>query len=173
MSIRVGLALFLVLIFGCDSEQSRVLDGYVEQVKARPKLPLEPLPVLADAERFVFQADDLRNPFQPLENRNQSNQLDRPIANGIKPDIRRNKEALEAYALDGLKMVGTLSNQTGLWGLVRAQDASIHRVKAGNHLGLNDGQVVRISKDKIEVMEILPDKPGIWREQLAVLILAK
>ena len=173
MSIKVGLALFLVFMFGCDSDQSIALDAYVEQVKARPKLPLEPLPVLADADRFVFQTDGLRNPFQLLENRNQSNQLDRPIGNGIKPDIRRNKEALEAYALDGLKMVGTLSNQIGLWALVRAQDASIHRVKVGNHMGLNDGQVIRISKDKIEVMEILPDKPGIWREQLAVLILAR
>jgi type IV pilus assembly protein PilP len=163
----------LVLMLGCDNNDSQPLGTYIEQVKAKPKAAFEPLPTLDIADRFVFKADGLRDPFQRPENRNQPKQLDTPLANGIKPDLRRKKEALEAYALDGLKMVGTLSNQTGLWALVRAQDASVHRVKAGNHMGQHDGHVVRISKDKIEVMEIVPDKPGAWREQLAVLILAK
>jgi type IV pilus assembly protein PilP len=173
MTIKIGLAVVLLLMMGCGSDDSQSLEAYIEQVKARPKATLEPLPVLDATDNFVFKADGLRDPFQPPENRNQSKQLDIPIANGIKPDLRRKKEVLEAYALDGLKMVGTLSNQTGFWALVRAQDASVHRVKAGNHMGQNDGHVVRISKDKIEVMEIVPDKPGAWREQLAVLILAK
>jgi type IV pilus assembly protein PilP len=173
MIIKIGLALILVLMLGCDSDDSQSLEAYIEQVKARPKQPLAALPALEVADDFVFKADGLRDPFQLPEKRNQSKSVDTPIANGIQPDLRRKKEVLETYALDGLKMVGTLSNQTGLWALVRAQDASIHRVKTGNHLGLNDGHVVRISKDKIEVMEIVPDKPGTWREQLAVLILAK
>jgi len=173
MTIKIGLALILLMMIGCDNDDSQSLEFYIEQVKTRPKPILERLPVLGVADDFVFKADRLRDPFQLPENRNQSKQLDTQIANGIKPDLRRKKEALEAYALDGLKMVGTLSNQNGLWALVRAQDASVHRVKAGNHMGPNDGHVVRISKDKIEVMEIVPDKLGTWREQLAVLILAK
>jgi type IV pilus assembly protein PilP len=173
MTIKIGMALMLLLMMGCSGDDSQSLDAYIEQVKARPKATLEPLPVLDVTDNFVFKADGLRDPFQLPENRNQSKPLDTPIENGIKPDLRRKKEALEAYALDGLKMVGTLSNQTGLWALVRAQDASVHRVKVGHHMGQHDGHVVRISKDKIEVMEIVLDKPGAWREQLAVLILAK
>lgn len=173
MTIKIGLALILLLMVGCGSDDSQSLAAYIEQVKAKPKATLEPLPVLDVTDDFVFKADSLRDPFQLPENRNQSKSLDVLIENGIKPDLRRKKEVLEAYALDGLKMVGTLSNQTGLWALIRAQDTSVHRVKVGNHMGQHDGHVVRISKDKIEVMEIVPDQPGAWREQLAVLILAK
>jgi type IV pilus assembly protein PilP len=32
-------------------------------------------------------------------------------------------------------------------------------------MGQNYGKIIRISADEIELMEIVPDKPGTWREQ--------
>jgi len=32
-------------------------------------------------------------------------------------------------------------------------------------MGKNFGKITRISLDKIELMEIVPDKPGTWTEQ--------
>ena len=80
-----------------------------------------------------------------------------PGANGIKPDTERRKEELEAYSLDTLRMVGTLTNAKGLWGLIKAKDGTIHRVQVGNHMGQNYGKIIRILEDKIELMEIVPD----------------
>ncbi|PPD17233.1 MAG: hypothetical protein CTY24_15295 [Methylobacter sp.] len=70
-------------------------------------------------------------------------------------------------------MAGTVVIKANLWGLVRASDGTIHRVKVGNYMGKNYGRIVNISKDKIELVEIVPDKPGTWREQQAVLALTE
>jgi type IV pilus assembly protein PilP len=40
-------------------------------------------------------------------------------------------------------------------------------------LGQNYGKITRILKDKMEIIEIVPEKPGVWREQQASLALAE
>ena len=92
---------------------------------------------------------------------------------GIRPDTTRRKEELEAYSLDTLRMVGTLTMNDELWALIKASDGTIHRIKKGNYVGLNYGEIIRILDDRIELMEIVPDKPGTWREQQASLALAE
>jgi type IV pilus assembly protein PilP len=62
-------------------------------------------------------------------------------------------------------MIGTVKMKSDLWGLVRSADKTVYRVKVGNYIGQNYGKIIRISSDKIELMEIVPDKPGTWREQ--------
>jgi type IV pilus assembly protein PilP len=62
-------------------------------------------------------------------------------------------------------MVGTVTMKANLWALVKASDKTIYRVQVGNYMGKNYGKIIRILTDKIELMEIVPDKPGAWREQ--------
>jgi type IV pilus assembly protein PilP len=85
--------------------------------------------------------------------------------NGIRPDTNRRKEELEAFPIETLKMIGTVKMKSDLWGLVKSADKTVYRVKAGNYMGQNYGKIVRISPDKIELLEIVPDQPGNWREQ--------
>jgi type IV pilus assembly protein PilP len=70
-------------------------------------------------------------------------------------------------------MVGTVVMKTKLWGLVKAGDKTIYRVQVGNYMGKNYGKIIRIQTDKIELMEIVPDKPGTWREQQTSLALTE
>lgn len=158
---------------GCSNDDFSDLTKYIQEVKAKPKGAIEPLPEIKVVEPFVFKPDGLRDPFQPVEKNNDISAIDNSGANGIKPDTERRKEELEAYSLDTLRMVGTLTNAKGLWGLVKAKDGTIHRVQVGNHMGQNYGKIIRILEDKIELMEIVPDKPGTWREQQASLALAE
>ena len=60
-----------------------------------------------------------------------------------------------------------------LWGLIKANDGTIHRVRDGNYLGRNYGRILRIFQDKIEIMEIVPDQPGAWRENQATIALSE
>lgn len=166
------LAWFFLSMLACSNDDVTDLKNYIEEVKARPKGRIEPLPEIKVVEPFVFKPEGLRDPFQPLDKASDTNNLDIAGANGIKPDTERRKEELEAYSLDTLRMAGTLSNKKGLWGLVKAKDGTIHRVQVGNHMGQNYGKIIRILPDKIELMEIVPDKPGTWREQQASLALA-
>jgi type IV pilus assembly protein PilP len=70
-------------------------------------------------------------------------------------------------------MVGTVEVKKKLWGLIKADDGTIHRVQAGNYMGKNYGKILHITVDKIELMEIVPDKPGVWRELQSSLVLTE
>ena len=169
----LGLCVFILGLSGCANENINDLRQYVKKVKAKPKGIIEPLPEIKVVEPFIFNPDQLRDPFRPVEKINEVSELDIASGFGIKPDISRRKEELEAYSLDSLRMVGTLTMDNSLWALVKATNGTIHRVQKGNHMGRNFGEIIRILDDKIELMEIIPDKPGSWREQQTSLALAE
>ncbi|MEQ1620664.1 MAG: pilus assembly protein PilP [Methylococcales bacterium] len=172
-TIKAICALFLVATAGCSSDDLNDLNQFVSEVKSRPKAPIKPLPEIKVIEPFVFKAEDLRDPFKPLAQPEQTEAAVAATGSGIKPDTTRRKEELEAFPLEVLKMVGSVFMDDNLWGLVRADDTTIHRVRLGNYIGKNYGKIIRISVDKIELMEIVPDKPGTWREQQASLVLTE
>ncbi len=172
VSALPALGLLLVGAVGCGGDDVSDLTKYIAEVKARPKAAIEPLPEIKVVESFIFKPEGLRDPFRSIERKDDDSNIDVSGINGIKPDVERRKEELEAYPLDSLRMVGTLRNDKGFWGLVRARDGTIHRVQVGHHMGQNYGKILRILDDKIELMEIVPDKPGTWREQQSSLALA-
>ena len=94
----------------------------------------------------MFNPEGLRDPFKPLVQPEQQDEVaELSTGGGIKPDTTRRKEELEAFPLDVLKMVGTVVMKSNLWGLVKADDGTIHRVQAGNYMGKNYGKIIRIS----------------------------
>ncbi len=89
------------------------------------------------------------------------------------PDFNRRKEELEGFSLDALRMVGTLEQLETTWALIQTQDKTIYRVKAGNYVGRNHGQITRISESGIDLTEIIADGQGGYRERQASLALAE
>jgi type IV pilus assembly protein PilP len=172
-SLFKGLAILLVSagLSSCADDDLADLKSYVAEVKARQKSAVEPLPEIKTVEPFVFNAEDLRDPFVQSEKAEQ--QEEAKAENGIRPDTARAREELESYELDTLRMVGTVNLNNALWGLVRASDGTIHRVRAGNYIGRNFGKIIRVREDQIELLEIIPDSPGAWRERKASLDLAE
>ncbi|MGZ8159038.1 MAG: pilus assembly protein PilP [Methylobacter sp.] len=171
--LQINCIIVTALLVGCGNDDFSDLTRYVAEVKARPKEPIKPLPEIKVIEPFMFKPEGLRDPFKPLEQPEQAEGVDTSTASGIKPDTTRRKEELEAFPLDGLRMVGTIDMKSSLWGLVKASDGTIYRVKVGNYMGKNYGKIIRIVSDKIELMEIVPDKPGTWREQPASITLTE
>lgn len=163
----------LLALTGCAGDDKSDLIQYIAKVKARPKTQIEPLPEIKVIEPFIYRPDGLRDPFKPIEKLEESEVLEVGTGRGIRPDPTRRKEELETYTLDSLRMVGTITKEAVLWGLVKAGDGTIHRVREGNYMGRNHGKVIRIIEDKIELMEIVPDKPGTWREQQTSLALSE
>ena len=172
--LQICCAVFLTCLTGCGNDDFSDLNQYISKVKSEPKGTIKPLPEIKVVESFMFNPEGLRDPFKPLVQPEQQDEVaDLSTGGGIKPDTTRRKEDLEAFPLETLKMVGTVVMKSNLWGLVKADDGTIHRVQVGNYLGKNYGKVIRISTDKIELMEIVPDKPGTWREQQASLALTE
>jgi type IV pilus assembly protein PilP len=164
-SARTGLLLVLMagLLAGCTSDTKEV-EAWVAEVKARPAPPLDPLPVMKQFETFEYNPEGLRDPFAvPTP--------DRDSGSGLRPDPNRRKEALEAYPLDGLNMVGTIGTGRNLIGLVLAPDRVTYRVRPGNYLGQNDGRITAVYEDRIEMVELVPDGAGGWLERQAKIAL--
>jgi type IV pilus assembly protein PilP len=166
-------SLLLGSLTGCGGDDMSDLTRYIQDVKARPRGTIEALPEKKIVESFVFNPEGLRDPFRPSEKNTDESGVIMSGAGGIHPDFERRKEELEAFSLDSLRMLGTLKDTRGLWGLVRAKDGTVHSVQVGNYMGQNYGKIIRILDDKIELMEIVPDKPGTWREQQATLALVE
>ena len=174
---KIGTLVFSLLILfalsACSNDDLSDLQKFIADVKARPKGTMEPLPEIKPVEPFVFKPEGLRDPFKSTSESEEAEETSVAIGNGIRPDTSRRKEELEAFPLDSLRMVGTVVMKSNLWGLIKAGDKTIYRVQVGNYMGKNYGKIIRILKDKIELMEIVPDKPGSWREQQTSLVLTE
>tara|TARA_R110002074_G_scaffold152936_1_gene307447 strand:+ start:6979 stop:7518 length:540 start_codon:yes stop_codon:yes gene_type:complete len=155
----------------CVGEEFDDLKTFIAQIKARPAKPIEPMPVIESYESYTYDSESLRDPFAKVD---EPQPLSEVMAiDGPGPDLDRGKEELESYPLDTLRMVGTLSKNGQLWGLVRANDGVIHRVQSGNYLGQNFGKVIRVQNQQIDLAEWVISTTGKWRERDASLALAE
>jgi len=138
------------------------LQSYMDEVRARPKGSIEPLPKFQPYESFTYSAASLRSPFQPPVKIDMVNR--QKGSKEIKPDEARVKQFLEGFNIEMFEMVGTLANDAGVFALVNGA-GGVHRVKVGDYLGRNHGRILAIDESKIDVMEIVPDGEGGWLER--------
>src|SRR3954462_9927378 len=150
-------------LVGCSSKDDE-LDQYISDTKKEPGGRVEPLPELKPYETYSYESAAARSPFMPGGSGASS-------AAGLRPDSRRNREFLEQFSLDTLRMVGTLKLADRTYGLIKTKDGLVHRVLPGNYLGQADGRVTEISPSKISVVEIVPDGLGGYMERPASLAL--
>jgi type IV pilus assembly protein PilP len=102
---------------------------------------IEPLPEIKPHESFAYNAFDLPDPFKPRK-------LQPGQGGGLQPDLKRNREELEKYPLENLKMVGFLEQN-----------------KVREHMGQNFGMITKIAESEIVMTEIVQDSTGNWIEQ--------
>lgn len=156
------LALAVLVLSGCGRSTAD-LQAWVAEVKARPAPPLDPLPPLRTFPPVEYTADTLRDPFSaPVGSRDSA---------GPRPDPNRRKEALEAFPLDALRMVGTIGTGANTIALVLAPDKVTYRVRVNNYLGQSDGRVASVAAERIEIVELVSDGAGGWLERQASLAL--
>ena len=160
---RLALAgLSAVMLAACSGRDSD-LNNFIETTKKEPGGRVEPLPEVKPYDSYVYSSAAMRSPFVPGGSRGADN--------GPRPEVQRNREFLEQFSLDALKMVGTLKLNGQNYGLVQVADGRVQRVLVGNHLGQNDGRITDIVPNKISVIELVPDGLGGYIERPAALAL--
>lgn len=164
----VLLSVIVTLVTACGGPQHADLQEYVKQVKNEKKGRIEPLPEVKPYETFTYVPEDLRDPFAPFM---QQSVQESPINPGLRPDTNRKREALEQFTLDSLVFVGHLEKDGVLWGLVSAPDSTVYKVREGNYIGQNYGEIQEISETRILIQEIVSDGSGGWIEREASLSL--
>ncbi|MCC6630055.1 MAG: pilus assembly protein PilP [Chloroflexi bacterium] len=161
----IGLLALLAAgaLAGCSGRDAD-LDRFIEATKKEPGGRVEPLPEIKPYDTFTYTSSSMRSPFVPGGSGASS-------APGIRPELRRNREFLEQFSLDTLRMVGTLRLGGHNYGLVQVKDGRVQRVLVGSHMGQNEGKISEITPSKITLTEVVPDGLGGYIERPAALAL--
>ena len=174
-----GLVSTFLVLGGCVSTDTSDLHDYIAEILLRPGGRIEPLPEIKPYEAYAYQSagQDARDPFklfyQPDEDLLADDQgagLTKEMEDEIK---HRNKEELEQYELDSLRMVGTMDNGDTNWGIIQDPGGAVHRIRVGNYMGRNIGKVLNVFEDRIEVREIVRNSQGRWEERQAAIALVE
>lgn len=165
-------ALAVLIIAGCSGDNLSDLRGFVQAEKVKPGGRVEPIPEVKPFESFTYVVNGRKSPFQPWGLNGGVAKSSGASSGGLHPDPNRRREALESFPLDTLHMVGTLSRKDGMWAIIKAPDGLVYRVTRNNYLGQNYGRITKISEEKVELVEIVPDGLGGWQERQASLVLA-
>ncbi len=163
------IAAIVLGLWGCGSGQHDDLDQFVREAGQGMRGKVDPLPEVKPYEPFPYEAFDLPEPFKPRKLKSASS----ASGGGMQPDLDRRKEALESFELEKLKMVGTLQQNKMIYALIKAPDNSLHRVKVGNHMGVNFGLITNISEQEVKLTEIIEDSAGDWSEKQSSLTLVE
>lgn len=153
---KQGLGVFLSLLLCACSSSEDELTRYIHRVKSRPPKPIEPIPEFKPLAKFEFPVDDKRrSPFKPVTEEGQDL---------FSPNTKRPKQPLEAFPLDALQFVGLLKQGHLVWALISQPSGLVTRVKVGDYLGKNYGQVTEI-KENTMVIEETVQVAGRWEKR--------
>lgn len=163
----VALAGATLLLGACSDDMSD-LQRDVAEIKARTSTRIPPIPQPKQFEPFAYVPGDRRDPFVEIIAPSRS-----ANAAGPRPDLNRNREPLEEYPLDALRMMGTISTSRGVFALIKAPDNVIHRVTLKHYMGQNFGQIVAISPTEVSLLELVEDGFGGWTQRAASVALTE
>ncbi len=174
---RIASYLGSVLILSaCSSSGITDLETFVANVKAENPGRVEPLPELKPFEKYTYSAylDEIKDPFITWETINPKadrSKISKGSYGDVFPDGERSRETLESYPLETLTMMGTLEYANENWGLIKAPDGIVYRVKGGSYIGQNHGKISRVDSNNILLVEIVSDGLGGWKNRPAELSL--
>lgn len=164
---RTWILLAGLALGACGGEAHEDLRAWIKEQENMPRPRIEPLPEVKPFEVFAYNADKdgLIDPFRPRKI-----ELPKQAAgSGIRPDLNRAREPLEAYPIENLRMVGTLSQKKEIFALIKTPDNNLFRVKQGNYLGQNFGRITEIDEGSVKLKEIVQDGSGDWTERTSTL----
>ncbi|WLD57899.1 pilus assembly protein PilP [Salinispirillum sp. LH 10-3-1] len=164
-ALNVTAASMVLVLVGCDT--GRNFDDIrvrMAELDSRPSGTIPDVPTYDAQELFFYSATDRRSPFQP---RVRAEELAVQMQNtGIQPDMDRPRQALEAFRLETLTMVGFLHREgQPVRALIRDPNREVHQVSVGDYLGQNHGRISAITQNGLRVVEIVSNGRGGWLER--------
>jgi type IV pilus assembly protein PilP len=155
------ISLMLGMLSACGGDEGDDLDNFMASVAKDMSKSVEPLPEVLPYIPLQYNADGiLTDPFKAKK------ALGR--ASSLQPNTNRPKEALEAFPLESLKYVGSMSKKNIIYALIKTPDNAVQQIKKGNYIGPNFGLVTQINEADIIIKEIIQDDlTGDWVERNA------
>lgn len=178
---RSFLILFVTIcLSGCVSNSLNDLEQWTEdKVGSIKGGRIDPLPEIKPYVAYIYQGSEAgaKDPFQPFFKQREPEKTE-AVDTGLTKEmerelVNRNREELEQFELDSLRMVGILQNADENWAIISDPDGVIHRVRVGNYVGRNIGKITNIFEDRVELREIVKNSNNRWEERQAALALVE
>lgn len=168
---RTALAVAgIALLASCGGEEQSELRQELAVLTKDLRGKVDPLPQVKSYEPVPYKGESLLDPFVPgrIVVAQAAGGGAGGGAGGAQPDLNRPKEPLEAFPLESIQMVGTLSQNQETFALVRA-GPNLFRVKKGNYMGQNFGVIQAVDESQISLKEVVQDSGGDWVERSTTL----
>jgi len=156
----------VVLLAACGGDEHSDLRQELAALTKGLRGHVNPLPQVKPYEPVPYTAEDLVDPFRP--DRIIIAQPGKGVGGTPGPDLNRPKEPLEAFPLESIQMVGTITQGKETYGLVKA-GSNLYRVKQGNYMGQNFGVITSIDENEIKLTELVQDGSGEWVQRSSAL----
>jgi type IV pilus assembly protein PilP len=156
-----------MLLSGCGGDIEE-LKQWMEQQRKEVKPTVAPL---LPPKKFLPQPYESAAGVDPFSPQKLSVAIKQEAAQPnslLTAEISRRKEPLEAFPLDSMAMVGSMTREGKRFALLRV-DNLYYNVKAGDYLGQNFGRITKISETDITLREVVQDAAGEWIERTSTL----
>ena len=169
MKRRILLLSCAAALAACSGEQHSDLKKELNDMTKDLRGRVDPLPQVRPYEPVPYQAENEIDPFRPSRIEvATAGGTGAPAAGGKQPDLDRPKEPLEAFPLESIQMVGSLTQGRETYGLVKA-GPNLYRVRKGNYMGQNFGVITGIDEVQISLKELIQEGSGEWVERASSL----
>ena len=156
------MLLATLLLMACGNEEFQDLQDFVKDSGADFRGQVDAAPEIKAYEPFPYDnSAALPDPFKPRkqETRNLGG------SGSNQPNFARPKQELEGFPLESMKMVGYLRKGDAGNAIVRSSEGKLHRVKVGNYVGMNFGQITSVTETEVKIKEMVQDAAGDWLER--------
>jgi type IV pilus assembly protein PilP len=165
--------LVALVLVSCGGEEHGDLKQELNQLTKDFRGRVEPLPQVKPYEPVPYTAEGQVDPFRP-ERIDVAQRQIAPSASSarIEKERDRPKEPLEAFPLESIQMLGTITRANEVFALVKA-GPNLYRVRKGNYMGQNFGVVTGIDESQVSLKELIQDSGGEWVERNSALQLVE
>ena len=156
---------------GCSGEEQGELKAELAVLTKDVRGRVDPLPQVRPYEPVPYTAETQVDPFRP-ERIDVAKTGVASSGSKLAPDPNRPKEPLEAFPLESIQMLGTITQSKETFALVKA-GPNLYRVKKGNYMGQNFGVITEIDEAQVSLKELVQDAAGDWVERSSALQLVE
>jgi type IV pilus assembly protein PilP len=173
MKPRVRIILLALALAGCGGDEHGDLKEELHQLTKDLRGRVDPLPQVKPYEPVPYTAEGQVDPFRP-ERIEVAAAGRAPSASTalIEEQRKRPPEPLEAFPLESITMMGTITQNKVTHALVKA-GPNLYRVRKGNYMGQNFGVITDIDESQISLKELVQDSSGDWVERISSLQLVE
>ena len=163
---KISLVFVALVLSACSSSEHSDLRQWMDDASKNIKGRIPPLPQVKPYEPVAYDVGNLTDPFKPSK----IGVEQKKSGGGLRPDMDRPREPLEAYPLESLKYVGVMTRKKSSYALIQV-DGALYQVRPGNYMGQNFGVITKVSESEVALKELVQDSTGDWVEKESSLLL--